>query len=62
MAQPAHETRLPPIAWAGIALGSLALAAAHIEISVVSPDARGIASTVPSMHWLDALGSRRGVW
>ena len=39
MAQPEHETRLPPLAWAGIAFGSLALAATHVRISVLVPDA-----------------------
>lgn len=39
MAQPAHDTRLSPLAWAALAIGSLALALAHIEVSVLAPDA-----------------------
>lgn len=39
MAQPAHETRLPPLAWAALATGALALAVAHARVSVVAPDA-----------------------
>jgi 4-amino-4-deoxy-L-arabinose transferase-like glycosyltransferase len=39
LAQPEHETRLPPLAWAGIAFGSLALAMTHVRLSVLVPDA-----------------------
>jgi 4-amino-4-deoxy-L-arabinose transferase-like glycosyltransferase len=39
LVQPEHETRLPPPAWAGIAVGSLALALTHIRLGVLAPDA-----------------------
>ena len=39
MAQTEPETRLPPLAWAGIAVGSLALAVTHVQVTVVAPDA-----------------------
>jgi 4-amino-4-deoxy-L-arabinose transferase-like glycosyltransferase len=39
MAQPSHDTRLPPLAWAALTAGALALALAHARMSVVAPDA-----------------------
>lgn len=39
MAQPDSDTRLPPIAWGALAIGSFALAAAHIRVSVIGLDA-----------------------
>ena len=39
MAQPALENRLPPLAWVAMATGALALAAAHVRVSVLAPDA-----------------------
>lgn len=39
MAQSAHETQLPPLAWTALATGTLALAVANVRMSVVVPDA-----------------------
>ena len=38
-AQPVHEPRLSPYAWAAMATGAMALAIAHARVTVVLPDA-----------------------
>ncbi len=39
MTRPAHESRLPPIAWGVLALATTALAVAHAYVTVAVPDA-----------------------